>query len=53
MKLHGKTIEGSIALSADNRETMGQVEICGTDLAKVGIKPVVVVVAPFGKHNMR
>ena len=37
-ELRGKTIEGRIALSADNRETMGQVEICGTDLAGVGIQ---------------
>ena len=37
-ELRGKTIEGRIALSADNRETMGQVEICGADLAKVGIE---------------
>ena len=37
-ELRGKTIEGRIALSADDPTTMGQVEICGNDLARVGIE---------------
>ena len=37
-ELRGKTIEGRIALSADDRTTMGQVEICGNDLDQVGIQ---------------
>jgi type IV pilus assembly protein PilA len=36
--LQNKTIEGHIALNDDNPETMGQVEICGANLAKLGIK---------------
>ena len=36
--LQNKTIEGYIALNDDNPATMGQVEICGADLAKLGIK---------------
>ena len=36
--LQNKTIEGYIALNDYNPATMGQVEICGADLAKLGIK---------------
>ena len=37
-ELQDKTIEGRIALDATRSETLGQVEICGTGLAKVGIQ---------------